>query len=65
MNIMKLIKKKNKLSSGLSPEMCEKLIKDHHIYLLKSGRISLAGLNQANLQYVIDSIDQVVRSEST
>ncbi|CAD7924725.1 unnamed protein product [Amoebophrya sp. A120] len=51
--------------TGLSPEMCEKLIKDHHIYLLKSGRISLAGLNQANLQYVIDSIDQVVRSEST
>merc|ERR1712137_1102387 len=48
--------------TGLSPKQCEKLIKDHHIYLLKSGRISLAGLNKNNVQYVVDSIDTVVRN---
>eukprot|EP00392_Amoebophrya_sp_AT5.2_P018275 g18784.t1 len=50
--------------TGLSPSMCERLIAEHHIYLLKSGRISLAGLNKNNLQYVTDAIDAVVRSET-
>jgi len=45
--------------TGLSPPECERLISEHHIYLLKSGRISLAGLNKANVQYMIDSIDEV------
>jgi len=48
--------------TGLTPAQCEALIKDHHIYLLKTGRISLAGLNKNNVQYVIDAIDTVVRN---
>merc|ERR1712107_625429 len=46
--------------TGLTEPQCEKLIKDHHIYLLKSGRISLAGLNNGNLQYVVDAINDAV-----
>ena len=48
--------------TGLSPKQCESLIEDKGIYLLKSGRISLAGLNDSNIQYVIDSFDDVVRN---
>merc|ERR1712187_387470 len=48
--------------TGLSPEQCERLISEHHIYLLKSGRISLAGLNKGNIQYMIDCVDEVVRN---
>merc|ERR1711972_492762 len=48
--------------TGLSPGQCERLIAKHHIYLLKSGRISLAGLNKSNIQYMIDSVDEVVRA---
>jgi aspartate aminotransferase len=48
--------------TGLSPVMCERLIDKHHIYLLKSGRISLAGLNKGNIQYMVDCIDEVVRA---
>ena len=47
--------------TGLTPAECERLISKHHIYLLKSGRISLAGLNKSNVQYMVDSIDEVRR----
>lgn len=47
--------------TGLSPAMCERLISEHHIYLLKSGRISLAGLNKSNIPYMVDCVDEVVR----
>jgi len=47
--------------TGLSKEQCEKLINEYHIYLLKSGRISVAGLNEGNVEYVASSIDAVVR----
>mmetsp|Transcript_41381 Transcript_41381/g.95211 ORF Transcript_41381/g.95211 Transcript_41381/m.95211 type:complete len:411 (+) Transcript_41381:74-1306(+) len=47
--------------TGLSETQCDRLIKEHHIYLLKSGRISLAGLNKANMKHMIDSVDEVVR----
>jgi len=48
--------------TGLTPAQCERLINKHHIYLLKSGRISLAGLNKGNIQYMIDCVDEVVRN---
>merc|ERR1712014_232120 len=47
--------------TGLTPAQCERLINEHHIYLLKSGRISLAGLNKGNIQKMIDAVDEVVR----
>jgi len=47
--------------TGLSKAECERLISEHHVYLLKSGRISLAGLNKGNIQYMVDSVDEVRR----
>merc|ERR1740129_1410388 len=49
--------------TGLTQAQCERLIDKHHIYLLKSGRISLAGLNKSNIQYMVDSIDEAVRAQ--
>jgi len=48
--------------TGLSPAQCEYLTEKHHIYLLKSGRISLAGLNKGNIQYVVNAFDDAVRA---
>jgi len=48
--------------TGLTPAQCERLIAEHHIYLLKSGRISMAGLNEGNIQKMITSVDEVVRA---
>lgn len=48
--------------TGLSEPQCERLIEKHHIYLLKSGRISLAGLNKGNIKYMVDAVDESVRN---
>merc|ERR1719323_2889943 len=48
--------------TGLTQPQCERLISKHHIYLLKSGRISLAGLNKGNIEYMVDSIDEAVKA---
>jgi aspartate aminotransferase len=37
------------------------LIKEYHIYLLKSGRINICGLTTSNVDYVAQSIDATVR----
>lgn len=50
--------------TGLTPAECQRLISEHHIYLLGSGRISLAGLNKGNIQHMIDSIDEVRRASA-
>eukprot|EP00747_Dinoflagellata_sp_TGD_P163499 gnl/TRDRNA2_/TRDRNA2_182223_c0_seq1.p1 gnl/TRDRNA2_/TRDRNA2_182223_c0~~gnl/TRDRNA2_/TRDRNA2_182223_c0_seq1.p1 ORF type:complete len:416 (-),score=106.49 gnl/TRDRNA2_/TRDRNA2_182223_c0_seq1:81-1328(-) len=47
--------------TGLTEPQCERLIKEHHIYLLKSGRISMAGLNRSNVGYFADCVDEVIR----
>lgn len=47
--------------TGLTKDQCERLIKEHHVYLLKSGRISMAGLNKGNIDYMVQSVDAVVR----
>lgn len=48
--------------TGLSPEQCIFLTDKYSIYLLKTGRISLAGLNEGNMQYVVDAVDEAVRT---
>merc|ERR1711972_857137 len=48
--------------TGLKAPQCERLINQHHIYLLMSGRISLAGLNKKNIPYMVDCVDEVVRN---
>ena len=36
------------------------LIQEHHIHLVKNGRISMAGLNTKNVNYVADAIKDAV-----
>lgn len=47
--------------TGLSVPQCERLTKEFHVYLLKSGRISMAGVNEGNVEYFAGCIDTVVR----
>ncbi len=42
--------------TGLNTKQCEILIEKFHIYLLKSGRISMAGINEKNYKYLASSI---------
>jgi len=46
--------------TGLSPPQCEVLINKYHIYMLKNGRISMAGLTKPRIQYMADAIKDVV-----
>lgn len=48
--------------TGLTPTQCQALIDQHHIYLTANGRISMAGINSSNVDYVAQAIDQVIRS---
>lgn len=48
--------------TGLSPKQCNILIEKYHIYLLTNGRISLAGLNEKDLDYVVESFAQVIET---
>lgn len=46
--------------TGLTPEQVDKL-KANHVYMLKSGRASISGLNANNIPTVAGMIDRVVR----
>ncbi|KXN70529.1 aspartate aminotransferase [Conidiobolus coronatus NRRL 28638] len=45
--------------SGLKADQVEKLMKEHHIYLTKDGRISMAGISSHNVEYLAQAIHQV------
>lgn len=47
--------------TGLTASMVERLETQHAVYLVSSGRASIAGLNKGNLEHVAKSIDEVVR----
>ncbi|OXB71909.1 UNVERIFIED_CONTAM: hypothetical protein H355_005524 [Colinus virginianus] len=47
--------------TGLTPDQCDRLTNHWHIFLMRNGRISLAGLNKSNVDYVASAIDEVVR----
>jgi len=46
--------------TGLNEKQCERLINEFHVYLLKSGRISMAGINTGNVAYLAQAIHAVV-----
>jgi len=48
--------------TGLSPAQVEQMIHKHHIYMLKSGRISMAGVTSHNVKYIANAINDVVRN---
>lgn len=47
--------------TGVSLPMVEKLKGEHHIYLTNDGRISIAGLNTNNLDYIANAFHQVTK----
>ena len=47
--------------TGLTPEQVGKIKEEAHVYMTKNGRISMAGLNSRNVEYVAQAIDRVVR----
>jgi len=45
---------------GINEKQCEHLMKTHNIFLLKSGRISICGLNTRNVDHVANAIHDAV-----
>ncbi|AES89801.1 aspartate aminotransferase [Medicago truncatula] len=48
--------------SGMTPEQVDRLTNEFHIYMTRSGRISMAGLNTSNVGYVANAINEVTKS---
>jgi aspartate aminotransferase len=48
--------------TGLQKEQCELLIKNHSIFLTMNGRISVAGLNEKNVEYVAKCFHEVTKN---
>jgi len=46
--------------TGLDERQSMHMIEKHHIYMLKSGRISMCGLTKANVDYVAKAIHETV-----
>jgi len=50
--------------TGMSSDMCDKLTSEFYIFLTRDGRISLAGLNDKNVEYVAKAIHDVTDGKS-
>ncbi|SPP74995.1 aspartate aminotransferase, cytoplasmic [Drosophila guanche] len=50
--------------TGLNENQVRYLIKEYHIYLLKTGRINMCGLNTGNIEYVAKAINASVTAGS-
>lgn len=46
--------------TGLTEKQARKMVDDFHVYMLPNGRISMAGLNESNVDYVAESIHNAV-----
>lgn len=45
--------------TGLNADQVERLKKEYHLYMTGDGRISVAGLNTHNIDYVADAFHKV------
>ena len=50
--------------TGMSSDMCDELTSKYSIFLTRDGRISLAGLNDSNIEYVSKAIHDVTDGKS-
>lgn len=48
--------------TGLTAKQCEILIDKYHIYLLKNGRISMAGITTKNVAYIANAMKDAILS---
>lgn len=49
--------------TGITEKQVLKIREKWHVYMTKNGRISMAGLNTGNVEYVAKALDDVVRNE--
>lgn len=49
--------------TGLSTEQVDKLKNDYHIYMTADGRISIAGLNTHNIDYISKAFHEVSKDQ--
>ena len=47
--------------TGLLPEQVLRLTRDHHVYLTNDGRISIAGITDANVEHLAHAIHSVTK----
>ena len=47
--------------TGMSEAQVTRLKDEFHIYMTKDGRISMAGINKANVNYVASSMHEVTK----
>lgn len=50
--------------TGMNSDMCDRLTEEFYIFLTRDGRISLAGLNENNVEYVAKAIHSVTDGKS-
>eukprot|EP00568_Trieres_chinensis_P011127 CAMPEP_0183295306 /NCGR_PEP_ID=MMETSP0160_2-20130417/3313_1 /TAXON_ID=2839 ORGANISM="Odontella Sinensis, Strain Grunow 1884" /NCGR_SAMPLE_ID=MMETSP0160_2 /ASSEMBLY_ACC=CAM_ASM_000250 /LENGTH=467 /DNA_ID=CAMNT_0025456769 /DNA_START=62 /DNA_END=1463 /DNA_ORIENTATION=+ len=50
--------------TGMDADMCDRLTNEYYIFLTRDGRISLAGLNDGNVEYVAGAIHAVTDGKS-
>jgi len=48
--------------TGLTVKQSENMINKHHVYMLKNGRVSMAGVTTKNVAYIAQAIDESVRN---
>ena len=46
--------------TGLTEKQCVHLINQHHIHMMKNGRMAMVGLNTKNVDYVARAINDAV-----
>ncbi|EAL72921.1 aspartate aminotransferase [Dictyostelium discoideum AX4] len=47
--------------TGLTPEQVDRLANEYHIYLTRNGRISIAGINSTNVEYLAKAMAAVTK----
>jgi len=50
--------------TGMTGEMCDALTSEHDIFLTRDGRISLAGINEGNVDTVANAIHAVTKGQT-
>ena len=51
--------------TGMTEAQVLQIRADHHVYMTNDGRISIAGVNTKNVQYIAQSIHAVTKWSST
>lgn len=46
--------------TGIPPAAIARLQTQHHVYMLSTGRISLAGLNSANIERFVSAVTEAI-----